>query len=224
MARGCGSVGGVEDRRGIEPDVAAFCEAGMSAVPGDMGGDFAFRDAAVAVGAGCDQERRIICIHRIEMEAQRQHAVEQRLRRGDVLDARLDGPWAEARRVVAFDHGDGAVLMPAERPVGRGALVEQDGADRAARLPLMRGGMAADRAGGGEEGGERGKAGEAQAGAVGGLACESEFDRRERGGVDGDGDVLRAVGGEGEGHFQQRLKRRGDLHRTGWSRLCRGII
>lgn len=46
-------------------------------------------------------------------------------------EAGLDRPGAEARQVAALCDNDGAILVPAERPVGRLGLVEQDRADRA---------------------------------------------------------------------------------------------
>lgn len=159
-----------------------------------------FGDAAMMVGAGRDQQRGIVGIDGIEMEAQRHHGVEQRLGRGDMLDAGLHRPGAKAGRVDAPAHGDGPVLMPAQRPVGGGALVEQDGADRAAGRALMRGGVAADCAGRAEQRTKRGQAGEAQARLVGRQISQGGFDRSEIGRGQCRGVVLGAVGGKGEGH------------------------
>ncbi|MFD2431281.1 hypothetical protein ACFSUK_30915 [Sphingobium scionense] len=172
----------------------------MDAAAGDEGGDIGFGDAAMMVGAGGDQQRGIVRIDRIEMEAQRHHRVEQRLGRGNMLDAGLHGPGAKARHVDAPAHGDGAILMPAQRPVGGGALVEQDGADRAAGRALMHGGMAVDWAGRAEQRTKRGQAGEAQARLVGRQMSQGSFDRGEIGGGQRGGEMLGAVGDEGEGH------------------------
>lgn len=48
--------GGVEDRGGIGPDVAARRQAGVGAAACDRGVDLAFQDQAQAVRAGGDQE------------------------------------------------------------------------------------------------------------------------------------------------------------------------
>ena len=200
MAGGAGGVGGVEDRGGVEPDVAAIREAGIAAVPFDMGGDGGFGDATMAVRSGGDEQRGIVGIDRIEMDAQGEHVVEQRLRRGDMLDARLDRPGTKAGRVDTLAHRDGAVLMPTQCPVGGGALVEQDGADGARGCAQMGGGVAADNAGGFEQRGDGGEVRQALAGAVGGERCDCGSEGGERAGVEGGGDVTCAVGGEGEGH------------------------
>lgn len=200
MARVGGGVGGVEDRGGVEPDVAASGEAGMGAAGGDESGDIAFGNAAVAVGAGRDQQRGIVRIDGVEMDAQGQHPIEQGLRRGDMLDAGLERPEAEAGRVYALLHGDGAVLMPAERPVGGCALVKEDRADGFCSLTEMGGGVAADCAGGVQHVGEGGQSGEALAGAVGWQGREGSLDDGECGFGERGGDVVRAVLREGEGH------------------------
>jgi len=44
-------------------------------------------------------------------------------------DARLHGPLNEARRLGSGGEGDGAILMPAERPVALRRLVEPAGED-----------------------------------------------------------------------------------------------
>jgi len=75
MAGTSGGFGGVEDRSCIEPDVAASGVAGVDAATGDKVGDFTFRHKAMAVGAGCDQEGRIVRVDRIEMHTQGQHSI-----------------------------------------------------------------------------------------------------------------------------------------------------
>ena len=167
MAGTSSGVGGVKDGRGVEPDVAALRQAGVRPAAGDEGGDIGFGDAAVAVRAGGDQQRSIVCVDGVEMDAQGEHPIKQGLRRRDVLNAGLERPGAEARCADAGAYGDGAVLMPAERPVGYGAFVEEDGAYRFCGRALMGGGVAADRAGGAEHAGEGGQAGETQTGLAG---------------------------------------------------------
>jgi len=141
----------VKDGRGVEPDVAARREAGDGAAAIDHCRDITFRDAAMAVGAGGDKQRRIVGIDGIEMDAQRDHAVEQGLRWGDMVQARLYGPGTKASCFYPFAHGDSAVLMPAERPIGGLAFIEEDGADGFCGLAQMGGGMAADGSGRREE-------------------------------------------------------------------------
>ena len=64
----------------------------------------------------------------------------------------------------------------------------------------MGGGVAADGACRSEQRGDGGQLSQALAGAVGEARCECGFEGDERLGVEGGGDVMRAVGGEGEGH------------------------
>ena len=59
----------------------------MDAAAGDKGGDIRFGDAAMAVGTRRDEQRGIVRIHIVEMDAQGEHMVEQRLGRGDMVDA-----------------------------------------------------------------------------------------------------------------------------------------
>lgn len=190
----------MEDGRSVEPDVAALREAGDGAAAIDHGRDIAFRDATMAVGAGGDEQRRIVGVDRIEMEAQRDHAVEQGLRRGDMLEAGFDRPGAKAGCFDALTHGDGAVLMPAERPVGGFVFVEQDRTHRLCGVAQMGGGVGADGAGWREKWREFGEGCQALTGAACWQRREGGFDGGEGGGVEGGGDVLRAVGGEGQGH------------------------
>ena len=71
-------------------------------IPSQIVGFLAGTDAAMAVGAGGDKQRRIVGIDGIEMDAQRDHAVEQGLRWGDMVQARLYGPGTKASCFYPF--------------------------------------------------------------------------------------------------------------------------
>jgi len=62
-----------------------------------------------------------------------------------MLDAGFYSPRTEAGRFDACCYGDGAVLMPTQRPVGRFTFVEEDGADRTSRFAEILSSMVADR-------------------------------------------------------------------------------
>lgn len=64
------------------------------------------------------------------MDARGQHSLKQIERRFDMRYSRFDTPGAKARRIDLFRDRNGPVLMPTERPVHFGILVEQDGPDR----------------------------------------------------------------------------------------------
>lgn len=85
--------------------------------------------------AGHNAQRRVALVHRIQVHANRYHALQDFKRRLDLNQPGLDRPWAEPVRVDAFVDHDRAVLMPAERPVPLRRLVEQDRADRASFGP-----------------------------------------------------------------------------------------
>ncbi|MDQ0248296.1 hypothetical protein J2W22_000343 [Sphingomonas kyeonggiensis] len=81
------------------------------------------------VRSGRYQQGGIVGRDRVEMDPQCQHSGEQGEGWRHVLHAMLDGPGAKAGHVAAGGHGDRAILVPAQRPIGAVALVEQDGAD-----------------------------------------------------------------------------------------------
>ncbi|XUJ37685.1 hypothetical protein ACQ5SK_09015 [Bradyrhizobium japonicum] len=61
-----------------------------------------------------------------------------------MLHAALDAPCLETIDRDARLHGDGAILVPAQRPVRRSRLVEQDSPDRATSVSKHRRGTASD--------------------------------------------------------------------------------
>ena len=114
IARG---FGGMDDRGRVQPNVAGVRQAMSRAVALRHVLQLADRDAAQAVRARHDKQRRVVLAAIVEVRAQRDHALENFKGRLDVEDAGLDRPRAEAFALDPFANGDGAVLMPAERPV-----------------------------------------------------------------------------------------------------------
>ena len=104
-------------------------------------------EAAEAVAAGQDQQGSVAVVDVVEMDPERGHAGGDAVRRFDVRDAGFHRPRTEACNVFARADGDGAVLAKGERPVGVGALVEQDRAHRAGAGTDMVGCDPADGAG-----------------------------------------------------------------------------
>ncbi len=84
-----------------------------------------------------DQQRRIIGIDWIEMEAHGHHAFQQRDGRRDMRPSLLHGPWPETLDIAPFNHLDGPVLMPGQRPIRVVTLIEQHRPNRAHRRSLI---------------------------------------------------------------------------------------
>jgi len=175
----------------------------VGAVAIDSSGNVWLRDASEAVGAGGDQERRVVGTHRVEVDAEREHALKQLNRRHHVVDAGLQGPVCEAGDVHALAHGDGTVLVPAEGPVPIKGFVEQGGANGA------RGGAedgASNVGGGGDEIVAAVQAREAGAGATWINAGEHRQQMRDLIGCEGGWEMLGPFGGELHApHHRRRL-------------------
>lgn len=148
----------------------------MSAASRDMDGDIGLCNPALSMRTGSDQQWGIVRIHRIEMDAKSQHPIKQALLRSDMLNTRLHGPWAKAGLLDAMFHRNRAILMPAKRPVGCGALVEQDRADGSARRTETGRSMMTDRAGRCEHPRKNGEVGKALSGTVGRMIREFRFE------------------------------------------------
>jgi hypothetical protein len=58
------------------------------------------------------------------MDASREHSLKHIERRFNVRHTRLAVPMAKVDRVTPLEHGDGAILVPAKRPVRSPRLVE----------------------------------------------------------------------------------------------------
>jgi hypothetical protein len=136
----------MKDKRSVEPDITSLREAGYHFGASHDCVDIALRDNTGAMRAACDQERGIGRRHRIEVNAQRHHARQQLDGRRDMWKTALDRPGAETGHVTSLADDDSAILMPAERPIGRLGLVEQDRPDGKAIEPQRRGRNGADRA------------------------------------------------------------------------------
>jgi hypothetical protein len=179
----------VEDRGRIDPDVSRFGKAGSDSAPLDRGGDIGLGDGAEPVRAGSDKERRVAFVHAIEMDPQGQGALEHSERRDAVREAGLEGPLAEAGPIEALAHRDGAVLVPAKRPVPARRLVEQLRANGAGRRAEEAGG---DRVGRAEAFGEARRARQARAWPTGRNRQEIE-QGGNFGGSEGGREMLGAV-------------------------------
>src|SRR3569623_3741186 len=93
---------GVQDRRGVKPDVTALRRAGKATAARDAGIDIALGDAPEPMRSRRDQLWGVVVRYGIEMDAHRRHRVEQGEGRLDMGDAGLDRPGAEAGRLDAF--------------------------------------------------------------------------------------------------------------------------
>ena len=117
-ARPGGRRRGVEDRCGVEPDIARLRQAFGHAQSRDLPFDLAGGHTAEPVRARRNPERRVVGIDRVEVNSRRGHGLNDRERRLDVQQAVLHRPRPEARRLDTFLDDDGAILVPAEIPVG----------------------------------------------------------------------------------------------------------
>ncbi len=122
------------------------------------------------------------------MDPQGHHAGQDLVRRRDVREAALDRPGSEAVDLDAFRHHDGAVLMPAERPVRGRCLVEQNGPDGSSVVAKHRACDPADRAGAIQKGPQRDDPLKPDAGAIrgegGGQVVEATQSRWLQDGAD----------------------------------------
>lgn len=110
----------------ISPNVPSFGQADEVPASFDHGIDSFFLDPPKLMRAGGDQQRCIVRIDGVEMNPQGNKLGHQIGRRFDVMYAGLHGPVGKPGRVYPVSDCNGPILMPAERPVGRCALVECD--------------------------------------------------------------------------------------------------
>src|ERR1700724_3845561 len=73
-----------------------------------------------------DSQATVILIARIDVQPDGKHAVEHRARRLNVADALFFGPGTPSIHFDSSVHGNGLVLMPWNRPVSPGRLVEEE--------------------------------------------------------------------------------------------------
>ncbi len=83
-------------------------------------------DPAEPMSSKRHKERCIVVVYRVEMNAHRHHAFQQREGRRDMLHPILDRPGAIADALDSFLNRDCPILVPPKRPIGGGALVEQN--------------------------------------------------------------------------------------------------
>lgn len=120
----------MQDWGRIEPHVACFSDANLSSASFNHLLDLIDRDTPACVRTGCDQERSVCGRDVVQMNPQRDHTGQQMEGRSDVLHAGLHRPWPEAVDIDLLLNADRAILMPRQRPVCLGRLVEQDCSDR----------------------------------------------------------------------------------------------
>lgn len=189
--------GCMKDRRGVSPYVARLGEAGVLDMGGGGGGDVSFGNRTKAMTAERDQQRSIILGHLIQVDAQRDHAVEQLEGRRDMLHRVLHRPWAETRQLDPSPHRDGAILMPSQCPICSWSLVEQDGAHGTRFRSENLRGNGTDRGVGSKQSGKPGKIMKADAGfpcRKGGDGADDVWEKRQGGAVEALGAILAQCG------------------------------
>ncbi len=77
------------------------------------GCDIALSDAAKPMTPECDDQRRAVRRHRIEVHAQRHHGFKQGERGSDMLHTLLDRPRPKVVLVDSLLYGNRAILVPA---------------------------------------------------------------------------------------------------------------
>lgn len=137
---------GMKDRGRIGPYVAHSRQARLCPASRHRGGNVALRNKTEPMRTRRDQQRRVVRRHVVEMNPQRHHPFDHRERRLNVKGALLDGPRAKAARLPSFAHYNRAILMPAERPISLGRLVERDRPDRPGTPAEIAGSDRSDRA------------------------------------------------------------------------------
>src|SRR5262249_22817881 len=117
----------MEDRGCVQPNIASFSQARNRAATLDNLAYVAFGNPSKSVRARSDQKWRIVCGYWINMNAQGRHVRQDFSGRFDMQHSALDAPGIEAIDGDPLLNGNGAVLVPTQGPVRRGALVEQNG-------------------------------------------------------------------------------------------------
>ena len=105
--------------------------------PGQLG-DLRVAENALSMGAWKHTQGSVENGRIVEMNAQRDHALQGRGRRMCIEDSALDGPRSPARHILAFAQWERGVLMPDDQPVRLRRLVEQGGTEGPGRLSQRR--------------------------------------------------------------------------------------
>ncbi len=92
------------------------------------------RNPAITVRTRRDQERCILHGDIVQMHSQGQHTCKQIERRSDMLHSCLHGPGTISIDGDTPLDADRAVLMPIQRPIRVGRLIEKNSPDRAAGI------------------------------------------------------------------------------------------
>jgi hypothetical protein len=85
--------------------------------------------AAKAVGSGKHAKSAVRFVTIVQVYSDREHALQNRDRRLDVMDAGFPGPGSVARHFRAIGDADGHVLVPGNKPVGGSGLIKKHPSD-----------------------------------------------------------------------------------------------
>ena len=125
----------MQDRSGVKPDASRSGKACLDAASRDDLCDAFLGDEPEPVRSRCNIERRVVRTDRVEMQANGDHGFDEVDGRRDVQPPLLHRPRAITWNIDAFGDLYGAILVPAERPIGCVALVEQQRPDWPSRRP-----------------------------------------------------------------------------------------
>lgn len=125
----------MKDQGCIQPNIAFVGEARPHAEGCDGAGHIGLGDPAHAVRSRRDQQWRVVRRHRVQVDPQRHHPLQDGGGQRDVQQAGLARPRTKAGHIPPGQHGDSAVLVPGQGPVRAGGLVEQHRPDSPAVRP-----------------------------------------------------------------------------------------
>jgi hypothetical protein len=111
-------------------DISGPGATDLSCMPSDVSLDLTRRNAPQPKGAAKGQQRPVFRAAVIDLQAQRDHALQNRLRRLHVIDPSLDTPNVVTGNIDASRDCDSAILMPRNSPVRIRVLIKVEHPNR----------------------------------------------------------------------------------------------
>ena len=125
-----GSLGRMQDRGAIQPNIPGVSEAGDAPTLRDDGRDSCILKSTDEMRSRRNQQGSVIRRNAIQMDSRGQHSLDHIERRLDMGRPGFAIPIGEAGRFYPTLCGNRSILMPGQRPIRLGGLVEQDRTNR----------------------------------------------------------------------------------------------
>lgn len=116
----------MDNGRRIDPHIADLGIASGMAETASNIARVPCRNSSKPMRPRYNEQRRILAAAVVKMRADRNHAGQNVERRLDMNESGLCGPWTETGNITSCAHGDGAILVPRNRPVDLRGLIEDN--------------------------------------------------------------------------------------------------